>query len=262
MTVTAQGAISRCDAHRGHRPVRPTSSTPTSWSTNTFTAFAQVGDVITYTITVDQHRRRGPRTPSRRRLAVGRPLRLLRGIELRGGCLGVARLHLHGHGQQPGPGPERSDGDPGTGVTSEDVVDSLRQYCSTDILNPDISWSRRPARPRAGRRCDHLHDHRGPTPATRTSNAITASDSLLGDLSDSFADVNSSVDASESHDFTYTVTANSPDPVPNEVTAYRHGRDLRKMSWIVSANPAPRTSSTPTSPGREDLHGLLRRSAM
>ena len=45
--------------------------------------------------------------------------------------------------------------------------------------------------------------------------AITVDDSLLGDLSDSFAD-ELAVDASESHDFTYTVTANSPEPVPNE----------------------------------------------
>jgi uncharacterized repeat protein (TIGR01451 family) len=51
-----------------------------------------------------------------------------------------------------------------------------------------------------------------------TLNSVTVTDTLLGNLSGSYDDV-FSPNEEESHDFTYTVTANSPDPVPNTVTA-------------------------------------------
>ena len=56
-----------------------------------------------------------------------------------------------------------------------------------------------------------------------TLNGMTVMDSLLGNLSGSYDDVYSPGGGSESHDFTYTVTAKSPDPVPNTVTALGHG---------------------------------------
>ena len=96
----------------------------------------------------------------------------------------------------------------GTGVTSEDVVRDSSANCSTDILNPDILWSRKTCTAFcAGRRCDHLHDHRGPTPATRTLEGHHGRTTrLFGRPLQTPAD-ELAVDASESHDFTYTVTA-------------------------------------------------------
>ena len=99
---------------------------------------------------------------------------------------------------------------------------------------------------------------RSPTPATRTSRSITVDDSLLGDLSDDFADTLAAGD-SESHDFTYTVTENSPDPVPNAVTATGAGvnsEDAVDDTAICSTDILqPRRSSVD-----EDLHARSRRS--
>ena len=47
---------------------------------------------------------------------------------------------------------------------------------------------------------------------------VTVIDTILGDLSASFAD-DLAVDASESHDFDYVVQESDPDPLVNEVTA-------------------------------------------
>ena len=125
-------------------------------------------------------------------------------------------LHLHGHGQQPGPGPERSDGDRHGRDVSTDVVDSSAN-CSTDILNPDILVEKTcTLTAQVGDVITYT------ITVTNTGDedleAITVTTRLLGDLSGSFAD-ELAVGDSESHVFTYTVTANSPDPVPNEVTA-------------------------------------------
>lgn len=51
---------------------------------------------------------------------------------------------------------------------------------------------------------------------------ITVDDTLLGDLSGSYADT-LAVGASESHEFTHTVTAQDPDPLPNHVDVAAKG---------------------------------------
>jgi uncharacterized repeat protein (TIGR01451 family) len=101
-------------------------------------------------------------------------------------------------------------------VSSEEVVDDTAG-CETDILNPDIDVTKS---------CTEFAQV-GDTitytiTVTNTGDedleGITVDDTLLGDLSDDFADTLAAGD-SESHDFDYLVTDQSPDPVPNSVTA-------------------------------------------
>ncbi len=89
--------------------------------------------------------------------------------------------------------------------------------CETDILNPDIKVTKT---------CTDFAQVGDVITYTitventgdETLNGVTVMDSLLGNLSGSYDDVFSPGEE-ESHDFTYTVTENSPDPVPNTVTA-------------------------------------------
>ncbi|MGH2679715.1 MAG: DUF7507 domain-containing protein [Actinomycetota bacterium] len=125
---------------------------------------------------------------------------------------------------QVGRTPQPGDGDPLTNsvtasatgdISDTDVSDDAD--CTTDVLNPDID---------VDKTCTEFAQV-GDTitytiTVTNTGDedleAITVQDSLLGDLSGSYADTLAAGD-SESHDFDYLVTENSPDPVPNEVTA-------------------------------------------
>ena len=104
------------------------------------------------------------------------------------------------------------------GVTSEESVDDT-DGCETDIVNPqpDIDVEKS---------CTALA-HVGDT-VTYTITVtnvgdedlddVTVMDTVLGDLSASFAD-SLAVGASESHQFDYVVLESDPDPLPNEVTA-------------------------------------------
>ena len=84
-----------------------------------------------------------------------------------------------------------------------------------------------------------------------TLNGVTVMDSLLGNLSGSYDDVFSPGEE-ESHDFTYTVTAQSPDPVPNTVTASGTGchvqRHRDRHGVVLHGHPQPRHRC------HEDLH--------
>jgi uncharacterized repeat protein (TIGR01451 family) len=93
--------------------------------------------------------------------------------------------------------------------------------CETDILNPSIGVTKS---------CTELA-HAGDTvtytiTVTNTGDedldGVTVMDTILGDLSASFAD-ELAVGASESHDFDYVVLNSDPDPLVNEVTAKGSG---------------------------------------
>ncbi len=182
--------------------------------TKTCTDFAQVGDTITYTITVTNT---GDED--------------LEGITVDDTLLGdlsddfadtLAAGDSESHDfdylvteDSPDPVPNSVTAT-GTGVTSEEVVDDTAG-CSTEILNPDIDVTKT---------CTDFAQV-GDTitytiTVTNTGDedleGITVDDTLLGDLSDDFADTLAAGD-SESHDFDYLVTEDSPDPVPNSVTA-------------------------------------------
>ena len=120
--------------------------------------------------------------------------------------------------------PQAGDPDPltntvtatGTGADSG-VEASDEASCTTDILNPSIDVEKS---------CTPLA-HVGDTvtytiTVTNTGDedlsSVTVIDTILGDLSASFAD-DLAVGASESHDFDYVVQASDPDPLVNEVTA-------------------------------------------
>jgi uncharacterized repeat protein (TIGR01451 family) len=120
--------------------------------------------------------------------------------------------------------PQAGDPDPltntvtatGTGADSG-VEASDEASCTTDILNPSIDVEKS---------CTPLA-HVGDTvtytiTVTNTGDEdlsdVTVVDTILGDLSASFAD-DLAVGASESHDFDYVVQASDPDPLVNEVTA-------------------------------------------
>ena len=89
--------------------------------------------------------------------------------------------------------------------------------CQTDILNPDITVTKS-CTPTAQVGDTITYTITVSNSGDEDLDTITVNDTLLGSLSASFADT-LAVGASESHDFTYLVTANSPDPVPNTVTA-------------------------------------------
>jgi uncharacterized repeat protein (TIGR01451 family) len=124
--------------------------------------------------------------------------------------------------------PEAGDPDPLTNTvtatgTGEDsgVEASDEASCETDILNPAIDVEKS---------CTALA-HVGDTVTytiTVTNigdedlDGVTVMDSVLGDLSDSFAD-SLAADASESHEFDYVVLESDPDPLLNEVTATGSG---------------------------------------
>ncbi|HEX6580397.1 MAG TPA: hypothetical protein VF195_05965 [Actinomycetota bacterium] len=103
-----------------------------------------------------------------------------------------------------------------SGVTATDTDE-----CETDILNPSIGVTKS---------CTELA-HAGDTvtytiTVTNTGDedldGVTVMDTILGDLSASFAD-ELAVGASESHDFDYVVLGSDPDPLVNEVTAKGSG---------------------------------------
>ena len=97
--------------------------------------------------------------------------------------------------------------------------------CDTDILNPTIDVEKS---------CTELA-HVGDTvtytiTVTNTGDEdldnVTVMDTVLGDLSASFAD-SLAVGASESHEFDYVVLDSDPDPLVNEVTATGSGVESR-----------------------------------
>jgi uncharacterized repeat protein (TIGR01451 family) len=108
----------------------------------------------------------------------------------------------------------------GDGADSGDPASDTDE-CETDILNPKIAVTKS---------CTALA-HAGDT-VTYTITVIntgdedldnvTVKDTILGDLSASFAD-ELAVGASESHDFDYVVLDSDPDPLVNEVTAKGSG---------------------------------------
>ena len=103
-----------------------------------------------------------------------------------------------------------------TGGTSQVTVNGSAS-CETDILHPDITVTKS-CTPTAQVGDTITYTITVTNSGDENLESITVSDSLLGDLSSSFADTLAAGD-SESHDFTYVVTAQSPDPVPNTVTA-------------------------------------------
>ena len=124
--------------------------------------------------------------------------------------------------------PQAGDPDPitntvtatGEGADSGDEA-SDEASCETEILNPSIGVTKG---------CTELA-HAGDTvtytiTVTNTGeedlDGVTVMDTILGDLSASFAD-ELAVGASESHDFDYVVLDSDPDPLVNEVTAKGSG---------------------------------------
>ncbi len=101
------------------------------------------------------------------------------------------------------------------GVISSTGVDATDD-CDTRVLNPDIEVTKTcTAFAQVGDAITYTI--RSPTPATRTSRTspswtqCSATCRLTSPIAGG--------GASESHDFTYEVTEESPDPVPNSVTA-------------------------------------------
>jgi uncharacterized repeat protein (TIGR01451 family) len=108
----------------------------------------------------------------------------------------------------------------GTGATSQVTVDDVAS-CDTALLNPDIDVAKT-CPPLA-----HVGDEITYTITVTNSGdedleGITVTDTVLGDLSGSFADTLDAGD-SESHDFPYTIQAGDDDPLTNEVTAAGSG---------------------------------------
>ena len=124
--------------------------------------------------------------------------------------------------------PQAGDPDPitntvtATGDGADSGVEASDEAsCETDILNPSIGVTKS---------CTELA-HAGDTvtytiTVTNTGDedldGVTVMDTILGDLSASFAD-ELPVGASESHDFDYVVLNSDPDPLVNEVTAKGSG---------------------------------------
>jgi uncharacterized repeat protein (TIGR01451 family) len=121
-----------------------------------------------------------------------------------------------------------------TGVTSGADVDDSAE-CSTDILNPEIGVTKS---------CTGLA-HVGDTvtytitvtnPGDEDLDTVTVVDTILGDLSGSFAD-ELAAGASESHDFDYVVLESDPDPLINEVTAKGSGVGSKvKVQALANCN--------------------------
>ncbi len=124
--------------------------------------------------------------------------------------------------------PQAGDPDPlvntvtASGVGADSGVEASDEAsCETDILNPSIDVSKT---------CPEFGTVGGTLTYTITVendgdedlDNVTVVDSLLGDLSGSFANT-LAVGASESHDFDYVVQPGDPDPLPNEVTAAATG---------------------------------------
>ena len=124
--------------------------------------------------------------------------------------------------------PQAGDPDPITNTVTatgdggdSGVEASDEASCETDILHPSIGVTKS---------CTQLA-HPGDTvtytiTVTNTGDedldGVTVMDTILGDLSASFAD-ELAVGASESHDFDYVVLDSDPDPLVNEVTAKGSG---------------------------------------
>jgi uncharacterized repeat protein (TIGR01451 family) len=122
--------------------------------------------------------------------------------------------------------PQAGDPDPITntviasGVGEDSGVEaSAEASCETDIVNPNPGID-------VEKECTELA-HVGDTvtytiTVTNTGDedldGVTVMDTVLGDLSASFAD-SLAVGASESHEFDYVVLGSDPDPLVNEVTA-------------------------------------------
>ena len=104
----------------------------------------------------------------------------------------------------------------GTGATSTDVVADTG-IVLTDLLNPKIDVSKT-CTPTAQVGDTISYTITVKNTGDETLNGVTVNDTLLGNLSSSYDDVFSPGEE-ESHVFTYLVTVNSPDPVPNSVTA-------------------------------------------
>jgi uncharacterized repeat protein (TIGR01451 family) len=124
--------------------------------------------------------------------------------------------------------PQAGDPDPLTNtVTAEADGDissthvSDESSCETDLLNPDIDVTK--TCPAFGQVGDTItYTIRVENTGDEDLEDVTVTDTLLGDLSASFAD-NLTVGAFEEHDFDYTVQAGDDDPLPNEVTATGSG---------------------------------------
>jgi uncharacterized repeat protein (TIGR01451 family) len=122
------------------------------------------------------------------------------------------------------------------GVVSDTTVTDTSIECDTDILHPEITVTKSCT--------DFALVGDTITYTITVENTgdedledITVDDSLLGDLSSSFADT-LDVGQSESHDFDYLVTENSPNPVLNEVTASGSG--------VTSGEPVDSTANCST----------------
>ena len=213
VTVTAQGAISKVNL-TGSSSCETDILNPKIDVSKTCTATAQVGDTITYTITV---KNTGDET--------------LNNVTVNDTLLGnlsgsfddvFSPNEEESHdftytvtAQSPDPVPNTVTAS-GTGATSQDTVTDTAS-CSTDILNPKIDVSKTcTATAQVGDTITYTITVKNT--GDETLNNVTVNDTLLGNLSGSFDDV-FSPNEEESHDFTYTVTAQSPDPVPNTVTA-------------------------------------------
>jgi uncharacterized repeat protein (TIGR01451 family) len=180
--------------------------------------FGTVGGTLTYTITVENDGDEDLDNVT----VIDSLLGDLSGSFANTLAVGASESHEFDYVVQPG------DEDPlpnevtaaATGVTSDAPVDDSAE-CSTVILTPSIGVTKE---------CTGLV-HVGDTvtytiTVTNTGeedlDTVTVVDSILGNLSDSFAD-ELDVGASESHDFDYVVLESDPDPLVNEVTAKGSG---------------------------------------
>ena len=186
--------------------------------TKTCPEFGTVGGTLTYTITVEND---GDETLDNVEVIDS----LLGDLSLSFAdtlAVGASESHDFDYEVQPG------DQDPlpnevtatATGVTSDAPVDDSAE-CETDILKPSIGVEK------SCTALVHVGDTVTYTITVRNTgdedlDNVTVVDSILGDLSASFAD-ELAVGASESHDFDYVVLESDPDPLVNEVTAKGSG---------------------------------------
>ena len=216
-TVTAAGVFSNttvtdtdgCETDILHPAIDVTKSCP---------EFGQVGDTITYTITVENTGDEDLENVTVEDTLLG-DLSASFADTL---AVGASESHDFDYtvlAGDPDPLPNEVTAT-GSGVTSSDEV-SDTDSCETDILNPAIDVSK--SCPEFGQEGDTItYTITVENIGDETLENVTVEDTLLGDLSASFADTFAPGDI-ESHDFDYTVQVGDPDPLPNEVTATGSG---------------------------------------
>ena len=217
----------------------------------TCTDFAQVGDEITYTITVTNTGDEDLENIVVEDTVLGDRLGLASPDTLAAGAFGVASSSPTRSTVKPGPAAELGDRHRLGRGSLEEVVDSTAN-CSTDILNPDILVEKTcPDFAQVGDTITYT------ITVTNTGDEdlenIVVEDSLLGDPLGSSPTPGGRMTRSRTSSPT-TVTENSPDPVPNEVTATGSGVNSEEP-WTSTANCST-DMLQPGHPGREDLHGL------